>query len=64
MRARLADLGQEFFPREQQTPEALAAMQKADIDEMVADHQSLEHQGGVKTGRAALSATVLDDKIR
>jgi len=31
VRARLADLGQEFYPREQQTPEALAAMQKADI---------------------------------
>jgi tripartite-type tricarboxylate transporter receptor subunit TctC len=31
VRARLADLGQEFFPRDQQTPEALAAMQKADI---------------------------------
>jgi len=31
VRARLSDLGQEFYPREQQTPEALAAMQKADI---------------------------------
>lgn len=28
--ARLADLGFEIFPREQQTPEALAALQKAD----------------------------------
>jgi tripartite-type tricarboxylate transporter receptor subunit TctC len=27
----LTDLGQEFFPREQQTPEALAALQKAEI---------------------------------
>jgi len=32
VRKRLADLGQEFFPREQQTPQALAAMQKTEID--------------------------------
>jgi tripartite-type tricarboxylate transporter receptor subunit TctC len=32
VRARLADLGQEIFPREQQTPEALAALQKAEIE--------------------------------
>jgi hypothetical protein len=32
LRARLADLGQEIFPREQQTPEALAALQKAEIE--------------------------------
>jgi tripartite-type tricarboxylate transporter receptor subunit TctC len=31
-RARLADLGQEIFPREQQTPEALRALQKAEIE--------------------------------
>jgi tripartite-type tricarboxylate transporter receptor subunit TctC len=31
VRARLADLGQEIFPRDQQTPEALAALQKAEI---------------------------------
>jgi tripartite-type tricarboxylate transporter receptor subunit TctC len=30
--ARFADLGQEIWPREQQTPEALAAHQKAEID--------------------------------
>ncbi len=30
-RARLAQLGQEIFPREQQTPDALAAFQKAEI---------------------------------
>jgi tripartite-type tricarboxylate transporter receptor subunit TctC len=29
---RLADLGVEIFPREQQTPEALAALQQADIE--------------------------------
>jgi tripartite-type tricarboxylate transporter receptor subunit TctC len=32
VRARLADLGQEIFPREQQTPEALAARQKVEIE--------------------------------
>jgi tripartite-type tricarboxylate transporter receptor subunit TctC len=32
VRARLADLGQETFPREQQTPEALGAFHKAEID--------------------------------
>jgi tripartite-type tricarboxylate transporter receptor subunit TctC len=32
LRQRLADMGQEIFPRAQQTPEALAALQKADIE--------------------------------
>jgi tripartite-type tricarboxylate transporter receptor subunit TctC len=32
VRARLADLGQEIFPGEQQTPEALGAYHKAEID--------------------------------
>jgi hypothetical protein len=32
VRARLEDLGQEIFPREQQTPEALATLQKAEIE--------------------------------
>jgi tripartite-type tricarboxylate transporter receptor subunit TctC len=32
VRSRLADLGFEIFPRERQTPEALAAMQKADAE--------------------------------
>ena len=32
VRARLADLEFELFPREEQTPEALAAVQKADIE--------------------------------
>jgi tripartite-type tricarboxylate transporter receptor subunit TctC len=31
IRTRLADAGQEIFPREQQTPEALSAFQKAEI---------------------------------
>jgi tripartite-type tricarboxylate transporter receptor subunit TctC len=32
VRSRLADLGFEIFPREQQTPEALGAFQKAQIE--------------------------------
>ena len=32
VRARLADLAQEIFPREQQTPEALGAHHKAEIE--------------------------------
>ena len=28
----MSDLGQEIFPREQQTPEALAQLQKAEIE--------------------------------
>ncbi len=32
VRARIADLGQEVSPREKQTPEALAALQKAEIE--------------------------------
>jgi tripartite-type tricarboxylate transporter receptor subunit TctC len=32
VRSRLADLGMEIFPRERQTPDALAALQKADIE--------------------------------
>jgi tripartite-type tricarboxylate transporter receptor subunit TctC len=32
VRARLADLGQEIYPRDHQTPEALAVYQKAEIE--------------------------------
>jgi tripartite-type tricarboxylate transporter receptor subunit TctC len=31
VRARLAELGQEIYPRDRQTPEALGALQKAEI---------------------------------
>ena len=31
VRAKLADLGQDIYPRERQTPEALGALQKAEI---------------------------------
>jgi hypothetical protein len=30
--SRLADLGQEIFPRDQQTPEALGSFQRAEIE--------------------------------
>jgi hypothetical protein len=32
VRQRFAAIGQEIFPREQQTPEALGALQKAEIE--------------------------------
>ena len=32
VRARLAEIGQEIFPRDRQTPEALGAFHKAEID--------------------------------
>jgi hypothetical protein len=32
VRERLSELGQEIFPRDQQTPQALAALQKAEIE--------------------------------
>jgi tripartite-type tricarboxylate transporter receptor subunit TctC len=32
LRARLAELGEDIFPREEQTPEALEALQRAEID--------------------------------
>jgi tripartite-type tricarboxylate transporter receptor subunit TctC len=32
VRSRLADLGQESFPPEQQTPETLSALQKTEIE--------------------------------
>jgi tripartite-type tricarboxylate transporter receptor subunit TctC len=32
LRAKLADLGQDIFAREQQTPEALATLHKAEIE--------------------------------
>ena len=32
MRQKLVDLAQDIFPRDQLTPEALAAFQKAEID--------------------------------
>jgi hypothetical protein len=37
LRARLADLGQEIFPRDQQTPEAIRALQKAEIKSCSSD---------------------------
>jgi hypothetical protein len=44
---RLAHLGQEIFPREQQTSEALARLPQGRDREVVADHQGGEHRGGM-----------------
>ena len=38
---RLADVGFDFFPREEQTPEALATMQKADAEPDCGARQSI-----------------------
>jgi predicted DNA-binding transcriptional regulator AlpA len=42
----LGDLGQETFPREQQTPEALAAFQKAEIQKW----WPIIKEAGIKAG--------------
>ena len=46
--ARLADLGQDIPPREQQTPEALARVSKGRDREVVADHQGGGHQSRMR----------------
>jgi tripartite-type tricarboxylate transporter receptor subunit TctC len=55
VRARLADLGQEIYPRDQQTPEALAVYQNGRNREVVAHHQGREYQGGVSAGHSIIS---------
>jgi tripartite-type tricarboxylate transporter receptor subunit TctC len=47
VRARLADLGQEIFSRDQQTPEDLARFKKRRY-KMVAGHQDGGHQTGIR----------------
>jgi tripartite-type tricarboxylate transporter receptor subunit TctC len=47
VRARLADLGQEIVPREQQTPEALGAFHKAEIEKWWPIIKAAKHQGRV-----------------
>ena len=49
VRARLADLGQAIPPREQQTPEALAAFQKAEIDKWWPIMKAADIKPGVKS---------------
>ena len=44
---RAADLGQEFFPRDMQTPDALAAFHKAEIAKWWPVIKAAEHQGGM-----------------
>ena len=47
VRARFAQLGLDVAPREQQTPHGLAAFQKAEIEKVVADHQSGRDPGRI-----------------
>ena len=54
VRSRLADLGPEIFPREQQTPEALATIPQSRNREMVAHHQGGRHQGAVTPGSVVI----------
>ena len=51
-------------PREQQTPEALGALQRADIDEVVADGQGGEHQGRVGPSEAPITQTISTRLLR
>src|SRR3954463_4181893 len=51
VRQRLADLGQEIFPREQQTPEALGAFHRAEIEKWWPIHQDGGHHGRLKPAR-------------
>ncbi len=60
---RLADLGQDIPPREQQTPEALARLPQGRDRQMVADHQGRQHQGGVSR-RALTPGRERNDDIR
>ena len=52
VRQKLADLGFEIPPRDQQTPEALGAFQKSRDRKVVADHQGGEHQGRLSGDRS------------
>ena len=47
IKARFAELGLDVASREQQTPEGLAAFNKAEIDKVVADHQVSGREAGV-----------------
>jgi tripartite-type tricarboxylate transporter receptor subunit TctC len=48
VRSRLVELGWEIFPREEQTPEALDVLQRADAAKWwPANHQGVRDQGGM-----------------
>jgi hypothetical protein len=51
VRARLAEIGQEIFPREQQTPETLGALQAVGCDMNQAGHDAPLHP--VRCGQSA-----------
>ena len=55
VRARLAELGQEISPREQQTPEALAALHKAEIEKWWPIIKAGGHQGGVNKLQSSIT---------
>ena len=60
VRRQLADIGQEIFPREQQTPEALRVLPAGRDREMVADHRSEQkaNRGAVKPILVRLHGTL------
>jgi hypothetical protein len=48
VRSRIQEFGSGSFRRDQQTPEAIAAIEKAGVEEWVADHESGRKQSGAK----------------
>jgi Tripartite tricarboxylate transporter family receptor len=58
VRSRLTEFGGEIFPREQQTPQALAAMQKADAEKWLANYEGGRHQGGMSRGHDTCNPTL------
>jgi hypothetical protein len=50
VRSRILEFGSEIFPRDQQTPEGLAALQKSERREMVANHEGGRDQSGMSQG--------------
>jgi tripartite-type tricarboxylate transporter receptor subunit TctC len=48
VRSRIQEFGSGSFRRDQQTPEAIAAIEKAGVEEWVADHESGREQSGAK----------------
>ncbi len=51
VRWKLESLGQDIYPRERQTPQALASPAEGRDRKVVADHQGRQHQGGINRTR-------------